>query len=476
MKKFAIALAFFLSLAGSAIATTLPSGVEDIVKQSFPDAQIRFDGVIVLPDGTVYLPLIPSKLNSEDEVKITATYPAGRQMKQKPDAVILNNDYVLLRMITTSGGKNTLINLTAPPIEMRTGLLPQDMLVPKNLTVPASLKNIIGNLNIATTKDVGLIVQVTQSSATGGVNSLASVPQLKNKDIYLTSNVSKYIQVVSPEKRGAKYALYQDEAPVSMKGFEGFLLVTSYGKNSVQVISLADEKVIKEISLKTRPEEIVIDKTNKLAYVSSGEDASMYVISLENMTLKKQIRLNGMCEKVLLSDDGTKIFYNDKQTSEVWAIELDNEYLLKEIGKFPNVSKIAYADGKVYITSRTKNRLAIIDYETNGLMSENTVSNKPVDMFIADSYLYVLCAGDKALYVIDTTLDASVDVIELSEHSFPTRITPVEGTSLALITDAKSGAYSILDTKSRKIAAVNKIDIPVGMVYVTNKIKKIGSK
>ena len=174
-----------------------------------------------------------------------------------------------------------------------------------------------------------------------------------------------------------------------------FLLVTSYDKKSMDVISLADEKVIKEISFKTQPDEIVIDEKNKTAYVSSGDDASIYVVDLNNMTIKKQLKLNGMCEKVILSDDGTKLFYNDKQTREIWAVELDNDYLLKEIGRFPNVSKIAYLNGKIYVTSRTKSRLAIIDYDTMGLMSENEITAKPVDMLTYKNDLFVLGAENK---------------------------------------------------------------------------------
>lgn len=476
MKKFVTALALLIGMSASVEATTLPINVENFVKEYFPQAQFRFDGVIILPDGTVYLPLIPSKLASDEPVTVTTSYPSGRKMPEKPDAVILSNDYVLLKMITNSKGKNSVINLTAPPVEMRTGLLPQDMLVPKNLVIPSSLKGIIGNLNISTTRDLGLVIPVTQTSASSVVNTLSETPQLKNKDFYITSNTNKNIQVVSPDKSNAKYALFQEDAPISMKGYEGFLLVTSYGRKILNVISLADNKVIKEIDFPTKPEEIVLDKKNKLAYVSSGEDTAIYVVSLKDMTLKKQIRLNGMCEKITLSDDGTKIFYNDKQTGEVWVIELDNDYLLKEIGKFPNVSKLTYANGKIYITSRTKNRLAIIDYETMGLMSENEIGSKPVDMYAVGNYVYVLCAGDKVLNIIDSESDTLKNVVELSQNSFPTKLTPVDDTSFVLVTDAKAGVYAVFDTKNNEIVSVNRLDVPVGMIFVSDKIKKTGSK
>ena len=463
-----------MALVLPANATKVPENVRNFVMEEYPETVFRFDGVVVLPDGTVYLPLIPSQFNTDEPVEIKYTIPAGKNLAMKPDAIVLSNDYVLLKLLKNDKGKNTVINLPAPPVELVTGLFPQDMLVPKNFVLPLSLKNISGNLDMQLEKVNGLVIPVLQPKK-AYINSLESVPVLKNKVMYVASNLSKNIQVVDTAKGNPSYALAQEEIPISIKGYDVFLLVTSYGKRSLDVISLNDDKVIKEIDFKTQPDEIVLDEKNKLAYISSGESASIYVISLETMTLKRQLRINGLCEKLKLSDDGTKLFYNDKQTREIWAVELDNNYLMKLVGKFPNVSKIEYLDGKIYITSRTKNRLAIIDYDTMGLMSENQISSKPVDMVSYKGSLFVLCAGDRVLDIIDTSVDSSAGKIEL-ENTFPTRITQIGDSNIAVITDAMGGLYSILDMDKKEIIKTNRLDIPVNAVYITNVVKKIGSK
>ena len=91
------------------------------------------------------------------------------------------------------------------------------------------------------------------------------------------------------------------------------------------------------------------------------------------MTLKKQLKINGLCEKFTLSQDGTKMFYVDRNTNDIWVIEMDKNYHLRNIGNFPNVSKIAYANDKIYMISRTKSRLAIVDYETLEFITEFVV-------------------------------------------------------------------------------------------------------
>lgn len=477
MRKLIIALAIASVASVSAYATQLPNEIKSCITKDFSKVNFRFDGVIILPDGTVYLPLIPSKFDAKSEFKIKSTIPAGKTLAQKPDVVIFSNDYVLMKVIVDSKGNKSLAKLTDVPLEVRTGLLPQDMLVPANLSVPQNIKNIVGNLRIPTSKDSMMTAPIVQPKVVSDnkINSLAQIPALKNKILYVSTSFSKNIQVVNPEKKIPEYALLQNNIPIMIKGYDDmFLLVTSYGKKTIDVISLADDKVIKQIEIKTQPDEIIMDYNNKVAYVSSPEDSSIYVISLETMTLKRQIKLNGMCEKIILSDDGKKIFYNDKQTSTIWAVELDNEYLLKEIGKFPNVSKIAYVNGKVYITSRTKSRLAIVDYATNGLMSENSVTEKPLDMLVYNNDLFVLGAMENTIEVIDTSRDKLTDTIVLPTNGFSTKINRIDGTNLALISDAKAGKYIVLNLDTKTVIADNPIATPVSSIVVANKIKKIG--
>jgi DNA-binding beta-propeller fold protein YncE len=159
-----------------------------------------------------------------------------------------------------------------------------------------------------------------------------------------------------------------------------FLMVTTYDINAMNVISLADEAVIKCFEFDAQPEEIVIDEINKLAYVSTPSTSSIYVIDLNKMQMKQKIQVNGRCTKLTLADKATKIIYVDKTTNDVWCVELDNDYTIKEVGIFPNVSAIAYSQNKIYLASRTKNRVAIVDYATMTLADEFEVSPKPVSL------------------------------------------------------------------------------------------------
>lgn len=481
INRIILILLLLLTTATGAFAAKIPDNIKNFIKIDYPKADFRFDGVLILPDGTIYLPLYPALIKKPEKIELKKTYPENKKLADKPDIAIFNNDFVLMKILVDQKDRKTVLCLANPPIEVKTGLLPQDMLVPKGLTIPDNIKGIIGNLQIATAQDMGLRVKpealLKQQNVTTKVfkNLVQSVPQLQNKMLYVATCYSKNIQVVGGESRYPEYALAQTNIPIDIKvtNDDKFLLVTTFDKTFVNVISLADERIIKQIDLTTPAEEIVIDKFTNKAYVSSSEDSSIYIIDLNSMSLKQKIKVKGMCERLSLSADGKKLFYADKKTNDVWAIELDNAFVIKNIGKFPNVSKIVFDQNKVYITSRTKNRLAIVDYATLGLLNEMDVEAKPIDMLTYKSNLYILSAQNNSVQILNTTTDTITDTILLNTMGFSTKIHQVKNTNIAIITDTKSGKYSVLDLDKKLVIKTNPLEIPVSTIVVANRIKKI---
>ena len=482
MKKIILTLILILMTATNVFAAKVPDNVKNLVRKDFAKADFRFDGLVTLPDGTLYLPLYPALIKKPEKLEVKNTVPLNKTLKDKPDVVILNNDFVLLKILTDTKGRKTVLNIKEPPIEVRTGLLPQDMLVPTGLIIPDNIKGIIGNLQIPTAQDAGLRVQSeailenkTVKTSQTTKNLVAKVPQLQNKTLYIATCYSKNIQVVQGEDVKPEYALAQKSIPIDIDitPDDKFMFVTSYAKTFVDVISLNDERVIKQLDLTTQPEEIVMDKINNKTYVSSGIASSIYVIDLNTMTLKQKIKVKGMCEKLFLSEDGTKLFYADKKTNDVWLIELDNNFVIKNIGNFPNVSKIAFNQGKIYITSRTKNRLAIIDYVTLGLIKELDVNAKPIDMITYKNNLYVLSAQNNVVQVVDTATDEITDTIYLNTAGFSTKIYQLKNTNIALVTDTKTNKYCVLDLDKKQVIKTNIIDIPISTIIVAPRVKRL---
>ena len=479
MKKVLLTLVLILATATSAFAAKIPDNVKTLIKKDFAKTDFRFDGLITLPDGTIYLPLYPALVKKPEKLEIKSTIPEGKSLADKPDVIIFNNDFTLLKIIRDQKNRKTVINVKKPPVEIKTGLLPQDMLVPSGLIIPESIKSIIGNLEISTAADAGLRINAEQflekkttKTSQAGSNIVSKIPQLKNKTIYVATCYSKNIQVVQGESSVPEYALAQKSIPYDIKATpdDKFLLVTSYDKTLLSVISLSDDRIIEQIDLTTPAEEIVIDKINNKAYISSSKASSIYIVDLKTMKLKQKIKVKGMCQKLYLTDDSTKLFYNDRKTSDVWVIELDNDFVIKNIGSFPNISKIAYTQGKIYLISRVKNMLAIIDYVTSSLIQELEVKSKPVDMLVYKNNLFILSADYNIVQVVDTIDDVITNNIHLNTNGFSTKIYRIEDTNIALITDTKVDKYSVLNLDKKQVIKTSTLEIPVSEIVVVPKI------
>lgn len=477
MKKkfFTTILTLLLTSINAAFAQQVPQNVQDFVKNFFTDTYFRYDGAVILPDNTVYLPVIPAKFDIDVEnLEIKETIPANKDFSKLPDAVIFNNDFVLLKVLRDKNDTPTLLNQTNYPTEIKSGIFPQDLLLPRRLEVPEGLRNVLGSLESYSPEIDDF--KINTNAGTDYTKKYFNHPSLKNSVFYLTSPISKNIKVISSNNKKGYYYYQQKTTPNKMAIYDDrYLLVSSYSKRALSVISIYDDVVIKEIPLKTTPDEILV--SGDKAYVTSSEGHCIYIIDLLNMTPTQQILINGMCEKLIISDDGTKLFYYDKQTKTLWGIETDNNYLLKDIGVFPNVSKIAYSEGKIYVTSRTKSRIAIIDYAEMNLVGEYDTEEKPVDMYVYNNNLYILSAGLNRIQVLNTETDDFVAEIALpTQDGFPNKFYRIKDEPLLVVTDSAHPVYYILDLNTNSLVLTQEIDEPIANLVMGKVIRKFNDK
>ena len=302
-------------------------------------------------------------------------------------------------------------------------------------------------------------------------NDSGAIPQLKNKVLFVMTNYSKNIQVFNPFNIVPVYSLAQKSIPIDIEPVNNgkFLLVTSYQRPFVDVISVADSRFIKQINLDAFAGEILVDETANKAYVTVPTNSTICVIDLKTMSLIQKIRVNGYCEKLLKSED--KLFYVDKLKSEIWAIELAKDYELKDIGRFPNVSDMVFKNDKLFLASRTKSRVAVIDYTTLGLISEFTTVNKPVALKIFGDTLYILGAQNSMLQAIDMVNHQVISNTEIFAEGFTTSLNVIDNSNYAVATDVKKNRYAIIDLSKNAVLGRYSLRLPVKEVVITNKVE-----
>ena len=482
MKKFlGVVLGLCIAMS-TAFAANFPHNFQNYLKKNISDVDIRFDGMIICPDGAMYMPLIPASVKNPDKIEVAETYPNNKPLSARPDVVIFNNDYVLLKLIPAPNGKRTIMKFDKAPTIIKTGLLPQDMLVPKGLIIPENLKGIVGNLNIEISPEIDIKVapNTLLPARTNEINknlkklsNTATITELKDKSLYMVSSYTKNISVVNGEQLKADYALAQSSTPIDAKltPDNKFLLVTTYDSTLVNVISLADDIIIKQLDLTCQGGEILIDESANKAYIMCPEVSTIYVLDINKMSLVKRIKINGRCEKPVLYNN--TIVYLDKLSDTIWSVELGGNYQLKNFGQFPNISKILYENDTLFLCSRTKNRVAVLSYSEKKLLSEFEVIGKPVDMMIRNNLLYVLGAENNEVQIFDVARLEPLTTLKITKDGFATKFSPVPNTDLVLITDTKLGQYAVLDTRNNKVLKINGTEVPVNNIIVGKKVNKI---
>lgn len=526
IKKIILSLIIMLMGAMPVIATQLPQDVKNYLINQKKIPSIRHDGVISYSNGVMYLPVFPAYPEKVKELKIVKTYPHNQTLGAFPDIIIFNNNFGLLKIVKAGENNLTVPNLEDYPVEIKTGEIPQDLLVPHGFVMPERLAGILGDVYIP------LIGGAKSSFVSGKKAPLPtgkriaetkkySVPEeLKNKLFFVNNYQTEYLKVFSSTVSEPLYSLKTSGVMKDVKpALNGkYLLVATKDEKNIDVLDVKDEYIVKHIDLTAYPSEIAVDDTNAKAYISSIEDESLSVIDLNTLRVVEKIQLAGAPKRLSISPDGKKIAYLDISTSNIFVLELDNEYSNKLITTYPNTSKLILDNEMIYIIARTEPKLRVVTFdllmdnkvaktrkdkkldkikqkEMNHEASENVTSDiftgmimpenedesglkgyatgirdiktgaKPVDMYKYNNDIFVLCAGDNTVYKYNLNSN-EVTNTKLPMEGFSRTFSRVPGTNLAVITNMADMKYAVYDMEQAKALQIIPISDYVNTITI----------
>lgn len=527
LKKILLGLALFIISASCSFATQLPESVKNFVMAESPQATIRFDGLIILKDGTIYLPVIPSYPEKVDKIAITYTYPNKATFQNNPEVIIFNTNFALLKLITTKNGVLTVCQNPNIPMTIKTGSLPQDLLVPRGLVLPDTLKGILGNVQVPLLNATNIIKSdepkkqelIVQSIKNNTPNEKTAINyRLKNKNYYVDNYNSQYLKVFSSDSPDPTYSLKLSGVLKDMQPACGgkYLMILTNSQKQLDVVDVRNDYVVKQIDLSVVPSEIVVDQKNDKAYIASLSDKSIFVVDLKEMKVKEKINVLGSPEKIAISTDGTLLGYVDRSTSNVYILKLDGTYENKLIATIPNLSKMIINGGKLYSINRTEQIFKAIEFNLDKVFSsedENQTANKnlslsavfdditsgsknpnkkenslnaspnycstienelkvgikPTDMVLYKDKIYILCSQSNDIYIYNITAGKISKTISLPIAGFSRKITPVGNSNIAIITNTLEKKYLVMDLDKDEIIQTVNINMPVNAITIVDK-------
>ncbi|MDD3014645.1 MAG: YncE family protein, partial [Candidatus Gastranaerophilales bacterium] len=390
--KILLAITFAVNLVLPGFCTEIPKPIADYVKQCFPNANIRFDGFIELPDGTQYLPVIPINLaNVENPAVIVKTIPAKVDFIAKPDLILFANNFSLLKIIKKPDEQPTLISSNDTPLTVKLGILPQDLVVPDNLVIPSDLKIIMGDLKISVedSEDQSFYSEKNKSGSNaklaGKVNANIAkqiAPELKdltNKVFYVSSFRSNIINVVNPQTGRSQKNIALSSIPFDIAATEDgrYILASCISTNKISIIDTYNTSYVRDVGVGNLPTSIVIAPGVSIAYVANRDSSSISVINLRTMEIIKNISVTGMPANLIISDDNNTLYYNDLVSGNVYEVDLNNIDSIYQITQSDNISKICQSGDYLYILSRSNDNLLVYSLVEGKLLKKISVGNKP---------------------------------------------------------------------------------------------------
>lgn len=483
MKKF-LTIIFFISLFVSsqmAQATELPIQVQNKLKKEIDGVTIRFDGLVEYPDKTQYLPVFPMELIKNTAGKITTTYPANKSLKDAPCMILFDNNFALLKIIKSPNHNPTVMFYNDMPLCVKQGMLPQDLLVPENLVFPEELQILLGDLSIPLTKlsdefeyfqnfdrffdpkkAKPQITQNTQPSNIINLEEKAYGINFQANCVYLIDKqTGKIIKTIALRSTPTDFIITRDKR---------YLVVSMFGTSKLSVIDLKTQLVIKEIDSGLLPTSMVMDKLQNIAYIANQNSSSISVVDLSNMELVNKIEVEGRPTKLTLSFDRKSLIYLDISTDTIYQIAISEDiYDITKLCTTKNFSKAILVGNNLYIICRDKNYVMVLDTDSQKLIKKIEIGEKPVDMALVESKLYIINTFSDTISIINLTNNEKIKDIPLNTNCFPSKINLLDNSTRAIITTASGFNYIIFDLIKDTIVQQKPIQVIINKIIITGK-------
>jgi len=490
MKFKNIIITSFLTLSflnNSSFASKLPDDVWNYVKTQLPNAQQRFDSVITLDNGLMYIPLYPPNTTNVPVIKSDYVYPTGKRLSEYPEVVLLNNGYSLLKVFKDDKGNYTLTQKDDLPIKVRLGLMPQDMLTPAGLKMPESLKLTLGDLLIPSLEETALAFRDDFTDKTKNPynptikrNEFIPTVDFKNKKTFINSRNSKFLSVYDDTSQMPLYELKLASMPskIITSDKTKVALVLYWSGKTLEIIDLSDERTIAQIEIDANATDVVLNQKANVAYVTSQNANKIYVIDLTAMQLKRVIKIDQKPSKITYCEIDDSISFIDEFQQKIFNITRSGDsYTVQPIGVVKNASKILADVANIYVITRTQNELYVFDKVQGKLIDTIDIDKKPTDAILYKNKLFILCSKEGYLDVYDTTEGTIVsreklfDELKDEQTGFYSKMTLIPNQNNIIITGINSKSYLIYNLEEMKVVKKQDSYLDVANIVILDKIQ-----
>lgn len=147
--------------------------------------------------------------------------------------------------------------------------------------------------------------------------------------------------------------------------------VSNTGDNSISEIDIASWKVTRKLKSGPAPEHMTFSKDEQFIYVTNPRIGKVAVVSIKEGKVIKQYMVGKAVHGLDIGDDGKTLFVSSKKDNKLVSIntETDKQTSLA-LSPAPYHLNTITGTGKVYVSSRKKPLIWVIDQKTLQVISE----------------------------------------------------------------------------------------------------------
>jgi YVTN family beta-propeller protein len=251
---------------------------------------------------------------------------------------------------------------------------------------------------------------------------------------------------------------------------QGFLYVENAKSNSVSVIDLATNAVIKNITIGKSPHDIKISDDQQTVYTTDIDSGTVSIINATNNTLITQIDTGGRAVHGIAIFNDT-LYVGDVYGGKILVIKDDQIKEEIQAGSGPEYVEIS-PDGRFLYVANLWSPISVIDLHSQNktVIKEIDSGKTPHGLSFTDdgSRLFIVNMESDTISVIDATKHEIIKTIPVGDKPEYVALTPDE--SFAFVTNLGADTVSVVDTDSlevvKEIEGVG--DGPHGIAFSAN--------
>ncbi|MDA0653976.1 MAG: PQQ-dependent catabolism-associated beta-propeller protein [Proteobacteria bacterium] len=280
---------------------------------------------------------------------------------------------------------------------------------------------------------------------------------------FVSNEKSHEVTVLAPETYEIANKIPTSRRPRGMvfNAEHSLLYVACGDEDVVDIIDVAEQRVVDGIPTGPSPEVLTISPDEKLMFIANEEDSSMWIINVDDRVLQHEVPSGAEPEGVMVTPDGKTVYLTSEVADMVHRVDVEQGIITANVivGTRPRRIRITPDQKEMWVSCELSGEVYIIDiasYQVTDVINflppgfrQVDVTPVGLELNAAGTRAYVTLGRANHLAYVDIATREITDYILVGSRAWGITITRDETT--ILVANGLSDDISVIDEASRRV-------------------------